>query len=289
MEKTNRIEEYYVRAISDSSDAIIVQDFKGKILAWNKGAEIIYGYKEEEALKMNIIELIPRSKVQEALGFITKLIEGAKVKSFETQRIAKDGSVAEIILSASVVEKGEEKLVVILTVERDITESKKQIKQIIENEKRLNLILDSIPEGIDIIDENMNIVWLDKKFIDIFGKDSIGKKCYEVYKDDKKQCDNCPLKNILEIGEIKTVIVTGIAGGKTFEIKHIGIKMEDGKKAILEIFRDETESIKIKEELKKYTEKLEKMNKIMTGRELEMIELKNKIKELEIINEKNKI
>lgn len=289
MEKTNRIEEYYVRAISDSSDAIIVQDFKGKILAWNKGAEIIYGYKEEEALKMNIIELIPRSKVQEALGFITKLIEGEKVKSFETQRIAKDGSVAEIILSASVVEKGEEKLVVILTVERDITESKKQIKQIIENEKRLNLILDSIPEGIDIIDENMNIVWLDKKFIDIFGKDSIGKKCYEVYKDDKKQCDNCPLKNILEIGEIKTVIVTGIAGGKTFEIKHIGIKMEDGKKAILEIFRDETESIKIKEELKKYTEKLEKMNKIMTGRELEMIELKNKIKELEIINEKNKI
>lgn len=289
MEKTNRTEEYYAKAISNSSDAIIVQDFKGKILAWNKGAEIIYGYKEEEALKMNIIELIPKSKVQEASEFITKLIEGEKVKSFETQRIAEDGSVVEIILSASVVEKGEEKLVVILTVERDVTESKKQIKQIIENEKRLNLILDSIPEGIDIIDENMNIVWMDKKFTGMFGEKSIGKKCYEVYKDDKKQCDNCPLKNILEIGEIKTVIVTGIAGGKTFEIKHIGIKMEDGKKAILEIFRDETESIKIKEELKKYTEKLEKMNKIMTGRELEMIELKNKIKELEIINEKNKI
>ena len=30
--------------IQDSNDAITIQDLEGRILAWNRGAEIIYGY-----------------------------------------------------------------------------------------------------------------------------------------------------------------------------------------------------------------------------------------------------
>ena len=36
----------------DSSDAIIVEDLSGKIIAWNPGAQKLYGWSEEEALKM---------------------------------------------------------------------------------------------------------------------------------------------------------------------------------------------------------------------------------------------
>ena len=38
--------------LKDSNDAITVLDLHGNYLAWNKGAEKIYGYTEEEALKM---------------------------------------------------------------------------------------------------------------------------------------------------------------------------------------------------------------------------------------------
>src|SRR5208337_3365872 len=37
----------------DSNDALIVHDFEGKILAWNRGAEQMTGYLEAEALQMN--------------------------------------------------------------------------------------------------------------------------------------------------------------------------------------------------------------------------------------------
>ena len=33
-----------VSGVNDSNDAIILQDFEGKILAWNRGAQVIYGY-----------------------------------------------------------------------------------------------------------------------------------------------------------------------------------------------------------------------------------------------------
>ena len=39
--------------LEDANDAIAVLDLKGRILAWNKGAEQLYGWTESEALQMN--------------------------------------------------------------------------------------------------------------------------------------------------------------------------------------------------------------------------------------------
>src|SRR5262249_29459950 len=43
----------------DANDAVSVTDFGGRILAWNRGAERIYGYTEQEALQLNAERLIP--------------------------------------------------------------------------------------------------------------------------------------------------------------------------------------------------------------------------------------
>ena len=60
--------------LKDSNDAITVLDLKGEILAWNKGAEKMYGYTEEEALKMNISQLIPPGSHHDDLDYIHKPI-----------------------------------------------------------------------------------------------------------------------------------------------------------------------------------------------------------------------
>ncbi|GEM_PF-1755088 len=108
--------------------------------------------------------------------------------------------------------------------------------------------MNAIPDGIDIVDGNLNILWMNQTLVSIFGENSIGKKCYEVYKDDKKQCNSCPLKKAIKLGEVNKLDVSGVAGGKDFEITHTGI-LYHGKKAILEVFRDVTERNKIEKEL----------------------------------------
>ena len=71
--------------LRDSNDAITIQDFGGRIAAWNRGAEQMYGYSEKEALLMDIARLTPPGKVEEQAEFIRRLIAGEAITSFETQ------------------------------------------------------------------------------------------------------------------------------------------------------------------------------------------------------------
>ncbi|MBT5740358.1 PAS domain S-box protein [Candidatus Woesearchaeota archaeon] len=130
----------------------------------------------------------------------------------------------------------------------------KTIQKAIEEYISSNKIIDELPVGVDIVDQNLNILYMNKHFLKKFGKKAIGKKCYQTYKKNKKQCLDCPLKKPIKIGESKTIEVPGIIGGKVFEITHKGIKL-DGQKAILEVFRDITEKKKAEKELKVSEEK----------------------------------
>ena len=55
----------------------------------------------------------------------------------------------------------------------------------------------------------------------------------------------------------------------------------EGRKAIINVAKDITERIIMESELKRKIEELEKFNKFAFGREVRMIELKNRISELE--------
>ena len=106
--------------VRDSNDAITVQDFEGNITAWNKGAVNMYGYSEGEALKMNILDIVPEDKRKEALAFIKKL-QKEDVESFETQRRTKDGKQLNVWLKMTKLFDDDGKPMAIATTERDVT------------------------------------------------------------------------------------------------------------------------------------------------------------------------
>src|SRR5450432_1473718 len=81
--------------IQDSNDAITFQDLDGNILAWNRGAEQIYGYSQTEALRMNIVDTVPTEYQEEARGFLASLKRGELVSNLETKRKHKDGRIID--------------------------------------------------------------------------------------------------------------------------------------------------------------------------------------------------
>lgn len=122
-------------------------------------------------------------------------------------------------------------------------EAKKQltINKILEQEKDLaENIIKAIPDGFNIIDRDCVIIYQNKVLQDLFGAEAVGRKCYEVYKDNKRQCDLCPLKRPIKVGQTQTIEVSGVMNGKTFLISHSGIQLS-GSEHILEIYRDITE------------------------------------------------
>ncbi|MHC4871685.1 MAG: chemotaxis protein CheB [Planctomycetota bacterium] len=117
-------EEDFLRlatVVLDAYDSVTVQDLDGRILAWNPAAVRMYGYSEKEALTMNISEIVPPDKSQEAL----KLVKDAakkKIAPVNTVRLTKDGRTLDILLMVSRLVDNTGKVYAVATTERDITE-----------------------------------------------------------------------------------------------------------------------------------------------------------------------
>jgi two-component system CheB/CheR fusion protein len=107
--------------VQDANDAFTVQKLDGTIVAWNKGAEEMYGYSESEALQMNIKEIIPDQKKKEILRIIEQLKKGKNVSPFVTERKAKDGCILKVRLTVTKLIDDSGAISFIATSERDIS------------------------------------------------------------------------------------------------------------------------------------------------------------------------
>ena len=127
--------------VKDSNDAITIQDFQGRITAWNHGAELMYGYGEEEALQMNIECLTPADKKEEQEELTGRLIAGEAITSLETQRVTNDGRILDVWMTITKLVDDTGKPIGIASTERDITERKRNEEEIrslnIDLEKRV--------------------------------------------------------------------------------------------------------------------------------------------------------
>jgi PAS domain S-box-containing protein len=120
-------------------------------------------------------------------------------------------------------------------------------------------LLRTIPFAMDIVDEKGTILFQNELLKNLLGRDVVGAKCWEIYRDDKTQCLDCPLKPSIKIGDTQTNESHDVLGGKIFEIIHTGL-MFDGKETILEIFHDVTERKQSEMQIKKYAGELELAN-----------------------------
>jgi two-component system CheB/CheR fusion protein len=104
--------------MTDSRDAILVQDMEGKILSWNPGATRMYGWSEAQALTKNIRELIPEAGRDEALAVVRQLSRAEILQPFHMERIAKDGRIVSVLLTATALVDESGAVYAIATTER---------------------------------------------------------------------------------------------------------------------------------------------------------------------------
>lgn len=126
--------------VHDSNDAITVQDFKGNIRFWNLGAKRMYGYTKAEALKMNVRQIAPKNGRDDALALLKRLREGEEVRSFEAQRLTKDGRLIDVWITVTTLTDEAGNLAAVATTERDITERKQLERELLairEKEQKL--------------------------------------------------------------------------------------------------------------------------------------------------------
>ncbi|MCR4294938.1 MAG: PAS domain S-box protein, partial [Elusimicrobia bacterium] len=133
-------------SVIDSNDAIIICDLKDRILAWNKGAQKMYGYVEAEALKMSIARLMPENRRLKALDLVR--VSAAPV---EIQRRTKGGRILDVQLTVTVLRDDKGQPVEVATTERDITEHKKAERARELSEKNVLRLVNAVLDSNDAV------------------------------------------------------------------------------------------------------------------------------------------
>jgi PAS domain S-box-containing protein len=86
----------FAAMLRDSADAIVITDFEGQILAWNRGAQRLYGYTQVEALRLNVRDLMTGDRLDATLDVMRRVTRGETVLAFDTQRRTRDGRLVDV-------------------------------------------------------------------------------------------------------------------------------------------------------------------------------------------------
>ncbi len=106
--------------VRDARDAILMHDMTGRILAWNPGAEKMYGWSEAEALSMNIRDLMPESEREKVLAAVIQQCRDGALEPRRMQRLAKDGRTVQVSLIVSALMNDAGEMYACSTTERSV-------------------------------------------------------------------------------------------------------------------------------------------------------------------------
>ena len=255
-EKAEESEIKFHNLFENSPIAKSITGIDGSLMV-NKSFCDILGYSKKELENKKWQDLTFPEDIEKSDKIAQSLLQGKNKKiMFEKRYVHKNGHIVYAEVSTFLQRDNDNNPQYFITAFNDITERKQTLELLHQSEEFSSSLLKNIPFGMSIVDAEGNILFINENLKKYSGKEHIGQKCWQLYRDNKLQCADCPLLTKIEIGESSVSQIDGFFGEKTFEISHTGM-MFQGKKAILEIFQDITEQKQSEIELIKAKDKVE--------------------------------
>ena len=129
-----------------ASDAIIIRDLAGRITYCNAAAQRLLGYAREELVGAAATLVVPAERHVELRLQLESIERREPVELVETQRVAKDGRVVDVALSAApLVDPASDRVIGEICSLRDITEHKRMqaAERELEQNRRLTALIQS--------------------------------------------------------------------------------------------------------------------------------------------------
>jgi PAS domain S-box-containing protein len=174
-DRKHAIEERQMLAaiVTSSDDAIIGVTTEGIITNWNKGAERIYGYTEEEVIGKPASLLFPPGREDEYITLIQKIMKGETTDHYETLRRCKDGTIITISISVSPIKDATGAFIGSSSIARDITKQKRLEAEVQRAKQQLEVIFQNIADGIIVEDACGKIIYANTTAATLAGYTSV--------------------------------------------------------------------------------------------------------------------
>jgi PAS domain S-box-containing protein len=117
-EETGRL---LANIVQSSGDAIIGQDLDRVVTSWNKGAERIFGYSEEEMVGRSSSVLVP-SGADEMPGVVERIRNGERIGQYLALRRTRAGTIINVSVTVSPLYDALGRIIGASNIARDVTE-----------------------------------------------------------------------------------------------------------------------------------------------------------------------
>jgi PAS domain S-box-containing protein len=157
--------------VRDSNDAVTVVDFEGRVLAWNRGAEKIYGITENEAVGLSVFSIFTDRQHDGIKRLLSRIGSGESVDQFQAERELQSGKRVRVQVTATPLRDEGGRLQAVATTERIVSE---------RDQRRCDasLLLKEMPipvviEGLDGVMIYLNAA-AERFFVGVSGQELIG-------------------------------------------------------------------------------------------------------------------
>jgi PAS domain S-box-containing protein len=143
-DEVNKEKAYIENLVDNAGDAIISTDVEDRILTWNHGAEIIFGYSKEETVGQSLTILLPSHRAGELEEIRDKVRITGVIRNLEVRRIRKDGIIIEASLAVSPIRDKDDNVIGFLHLARDVTEKKRYEQRLKELDKMKSAFVSNV-------------------------------------------------------------------------------------------------------------------------------------------------
>jgi len=114
----------FAAIVESSHDAIVATTMDGTVVAWNPGAERLWGYGAGDVLGRSVSLLEAPARLGETGALIPRIAGGEQLANYETVRRRKDGSLVDVSITYSPIRDRAGEVNGISAIARNITERK---------------------------------------------------------------------------------------------------------------------------------------------------------------------
>jgi len=245
-------EDKYRGLFENPNDGIIIlRNSPWQIADVNREVEQLTGYRKEELLQKNALDLIALPDKEKALSFFEGVIKEGEGRTDVLSLIRKDGEPSEVDLSIKRIDLGDESFFQVIF--RDLTEQRRLEKKIRESKRNLEAIFDGIRDRLSIQSPDYKILRINRPVIQKYKstyQKLIGKKCYETYYQRSQPCEKCPITVTIQTQQFASSMMKIPEDDTSLRIFSYPILDEKGNLfSIIEHVQDVTDEQRLQEQL----------------------------------------
>ncbi|NMA92263.1 MAG: PAS domain S-box protein [Firmicutes bacterium] len=248
-------EESLSTTLHSIGDGVIATNLEGEITRMNPQAEKLTGWTFREAKGKHldqVFRIINAKTGKPAFNPVEHVIKTGKVTGManDTALINRSGELYQIEDSAAPIHDSKGKISGVVMVFSDVTEKYHARKTLEETTRRLKHVLRATRTGIDVIDKDFNLHYVDSLWQEIYGPPE-GRKCYEYFKDLKEPCPNCGAPRALKTKRVAFSEQTlPKEDNRVIECHAVPFQREDGEWMVAQCKTDVTHRKQLEERLK---------------------------------------